>query len=128
MSSAKENLSKRNVTLTTEQKVKAAVFFIAFILIATWGFWPSASTIDKSDEIDALIDSRSFVKEKLLAPATADFSEDATTVIKTNDSTFSVNSFVDSENAFGAKLRSKYSCTIIYTHNNKVRCEDLIIL
>jgi hypothetical protein len=78
-------------------------------------------------EASALVMSRHFVEDQLKAPATADFSDDTENVVKINDSTYDVQSYVDSENSFGAKLRSRYSCTIVFLKDDQVRCENLVI-
>ena len=45
-----------------------------------------------------------------------------------NDTTFIVTGYVDSQNSFGAELRSNYSCKIVYLDKlNMVRCDDLVI-
>lgn len=38
---------------------------------------------------------------------------------------FKINSWVDSQNSFGAMIRTKYSCTIYYTDDDKVGIKDL---
>lgn len=82
----------------------------------------------KYDKFSAIMDSRQFIEKRLKAPSTANFESDTTYTIKVNDSTFFVTSFVDAENSFGAKLRTKYSCTITYLPSiGKVQCDDLIL-
>lgn len=58
-----------------------------------------------------------FVKDRLKAPATAsfrDYFEDdgEVTVTEGSAGTFTVRSSVDSENGFGAKLRTNFVCTV----------------
>lgn len=62
--------------------------------------------------LDACVNVQMAVKDRLKAPSTADFSNcpDATTTFKAGDTTY-VTGYVDSENGFGAKLRSRYSGT-----------------
>lgn len=50
-----------------------------------------------------------FVPKRLKAPATAEFS--GASVSGTGD-VFVVTGHVDSENSFGAKIRSRYTCTV----------------
>jgi hypothetical protein len=66
-----------------------------------------------ADENKAFIMAKDFVKAELKAPSTADFESDYK-YKKENDSTYSVILEVDSENSFGAKLRSKWLVTLSY--------------
>jgi hypothetical protein len=63
------------------------------------------------DKTTAFVMSQSFVKKRLRAPATADFpwSGDSEVSIKyLGDCTHEVRAYVDAQNAFGAKIRSRY--------------------
>lgn len=83
---------------------------------------------DAYTEFSALYDSRTFVTRQLKAPATAQFDNATTNVKKLNDTTFTVASFVDSQNSFGALLRSNYSCVITYrVGTDQVFCNGLAI-
>ncbi|GEM_PF-1438585 len=56
-----------------------------------------------------------YVKRELLAPATADFaSYGETRVLHHRDGMYSVGSYVDADNVFGAKIRTQYRCVIEY--------------
>lgn len=57
---------------------------------------------------DAVVACKRFVEERLTAPATADFSGETVT----GEGPFTVTGTVDAENAFGAKLRSTYTCVV----------------
>lgn len=80
-------------------------------------------------EQKALFQSEYFVKQRLKSPSTADFCYlHESNVQKLNDSTFRVVSCVDSQNGFGAIVRSVYSCKLTYLPSDMVNCEDLVIL
>ena len=70
-----------------------------------------------------------FVKQNLKSPSTAEFPK---TIEKDNhikelgNDEYLINSWVDSQNSFGAMIRSKFSCKIIF-EGGSVRCEDLVI-
>lgn len=69
-----------------------------------------------SDKISAWTCAEKLVKDNLKAPSTADFpwySEEYITPMGNNR--FMVNSYVDAENGFGAKIRSNFSVEIILT-------------
>lgn len=87
----------------------------------------------KYTDISALRFSEDFVKERLKSPSTAEFISltelmDGVPVTKVNDTTFVVNSWVDSQNSFGAMIRSQYSCKMTFIPSTEtVQCDDLVI-
>lgn len=61
-------------------------------------------------KIDAFVSSQVYVQQNLKAPSTAKFASVAESSIqKINDSQYQVTSFVDSQNDFGAMIRTKYT-------------------
>ena len=48
-------------------------------------------------------------------------------ITKTGENEYKISSYVDSQNGFGAMIRSEWSCTIKFVENDKVQCKDLII-
>lgn len=68
-----------------------------------------------------------FVKEQLKSPASAKFPDSR---LKKSHTTalgggkYRINSWVDSQNSFGAMIRTKFSCTIIIDGTN-VQCQGL---
>jgi hypothetical protein len=63
------------------------------------------------DTIAAFVMSQSFVKDRLKAPATAEFpsmSDSGVSVKYVGDCTHEVRAYVDAQNSFGAKLRNQY--------------------
>lgn len=64
-----------------------------------------------SDTTMAFVMSQSFVEKSLKAPSTADFpyiTSDGVTVSKLPSCKFQVDAYVDSQNSFGAKIRTHY--------------------
>lgn len=64
-----------------------------------------------SSDISAFVMSQTFVKQRLKAPSTADFPYMTSDGVKTNylgDCTHQVLAYVDSQNSFGAKIRTRY--------------------
>lgn len=64
-----------------------------------------------SNQTTAFVMSQSFVKQRLKAPASADFPYVTDDGVKTSyrgDCTHEVLAYVDSQNSFGAKIRTKY--------------------
>lgn len=66
---------------------------------------------DTSNDLsyDAKRVCREFVEKRLKAPATAEFGGEATTH---SGQSFTVAGHVDSQNSFGALIRSNYTCTV----------------
>jgi hypothetical protein len=65
------------------------------------------------DAFSAWFECKSFVEKRLKAPSTADFASfDRQTVESRSDGHFVVSSYVDSQNSFGAKIRTDYACEV----------------
>lgn len=83
--------------------------------------------LSESDlELDAYIDSQVSVKNSLKSPSTAEFPFGGYSVVKMDENVYVVNSYVDSQNGFGAMLRTRYSCKITLFGNDDYTCEDLM--
>lgn len=67
-------------------------------------------SIDNSNYVYEII--KSHVKENLKSPATADFPPKKKIRIVKNKDTYIVQGYVDSQNSFGATIRTKYSAEI----------------
>jgi hypothetical protein len=99
-----------------------AIFIFIFVIIAGTAFlvWnyskPSADEQLKSTVITI---SQQAVEKKLKAPSTAKFPfEYDNYVIYKNGDTYTVSSYVDAENSFGAKIRSNFTVELVY-HSDK---------
>lgn len=80
----------------------------------------STKPVNRLTETQAYIMSQQFVKDRLKAPATADFPwQDEATIRKTGPGEFLVLSYVDAQNAFGANIRNHYACKISSDDNGK---------
>lgn len=92
---------------------------IAPLIFLTWGYFifsgessPPASKPYAPDEIELHIQAQQFVKQGLKSPSTAEFPTlpyDATT---DGNGLYRVISYVDSQNSFGAMIRSDWSVTM----------------
>jgi len=81
----------------------------AVILLCIAAFVFPAVKGDKTDGFDAQVVCRDFVRDRLKAPSTADFSD----VDHTGSApTFTVTGNVDAENSFGAMLRMRFTCVV----------------
>jgi hypothetical protein len=89
----------------------------------------SSSSSTDTNKFLAYSYAEDFVKQKLKSPSTAEFPgtfEKDKHITELGNSQYQITSWVDSQNGFGAMLRSKFSCKIIFEGDN-VRCENLVI-
>jgi len=98
------------------------LFFFIIILICFVGYCNSNSNKSNQrvesipDSLDAFLISKKFVLKNLKAPSTAVFPDNEYKCsINNADSTYIVTSYVDSQNSFGAQLRSTYIVTMKFT-------------
>lgn len=80
---------------------------LIIIIIAIFSPDPKDSGSKVPDKIDAYLMAKDYVKQELKAPATAEFSD--YTCEEGPDSTYSLDGNVDSQNSFGAMLRSSWT-------------------
>lgn len=79
-----------------------------------------------SNDVMAFTMAQEFVKKRLKAPSTADFPwiHDGA-VRKSECGVFSVTSYVDAQNAFGAMLRTQYRATVKHVGNDNWQLVDI---
>lgn len=91
----------------------------------------NASSEPKCDATMAHIMASNFVKERLKAPASAKFpytNAAGVSITPLGDCRFTVVSYVDSQNGFGAMIRSRFRATMTSTPDGKTwRATDLVI-
>jgi hypothetical protein len=98
---------------TPEEKKKenknAAIgcsFIIIIITLIVWAFYPKG---DKALSIEAYSTAKVYVAEKLKSPATAKFPDYSKNFVKIiGKDSIRINAYVDSQNGFGAIVRSKF--------------------
>ncbi|RPI06745.1 MAG: hypothetical protein EHM64_01860 [Ignavibacteriae bacterium] len=98
----------------------------AFIVIANL-FSDSGTQSKDSLRTNAYTMAKHFIKEQLTSPASADFASMSESNISTKDGvTFTISSYVDSQNSFGAVIRTNFVVKIRYIEStNKWRLEDI---
>jgi hypothetical protein len=104
------------------------IFTLSLLLPSCFGGDDSSSSYSSQDLL-AFNYSEEFVKERLKSPSTASFprsSEKRDYITKLGENKYLIEAWVDSQNSFGAMIRSNYSCTITFV-DDKVRCENLVI-
>ncbi len=111
--------SKQKQHLTKFQV--GVVLALAFIVVLP-AFIGSGTSTPRSAEIvntaptgqQAFIISQSFVERILKSPATADFPSGEYNYDLVGEKTHVVTSYVDSENSFGANIRSSYTASMTF--------------
>lgn len=117
---------KKNEGCTT-WLIIAAILIAFFYIIGSGGDNDSSSKPTPSSKFLAYRYAENFVSEKLKSPSTAEFpgiSEKDKHITSLGGDTYKIESWVDSQNSFGATIRTNFSCTITFEGNN-VRCKDL---
>ena len=79
-----------------------------------------------SSKMDAYSMAQQFVTDTLKSPASAKYPDyDEEYVQLTGDNTYSVAAYVDSQNSFGALIRTSWTATVINEGNGHWRCEGV---
>ncbi len=109
-----------NVNAKKQDPKKAIITFLVFTAVAVFAIVKCSCSEDEGskvkvyDKIEALTHAQLYIEKQLKSPSTAEFESGADGVTKVNDTTFIVIGTVDSQNSFGAMLRSNYSCKVIF--------------
>ena len=91
----------------------------------------SGSTASSSvhSDIDVCVETQFLLKTFLKAPSTAEFPSCSNFVInKLSEEKFKVNSYVDSQNSFGAMIRSDWSITYHYLEGGTKTQLDYVVI
>ena len=93
---------------------------ILFIIFISYCFSSDSSTpakkSEQSLEIEALVGSQMVVEDNLKSPSSAKFpyiTDNLVVITKIKENEYFVTSYVDSENSFGAMIRTFYTCRVI---------------
>lgn len=108
---------------TTIKTVPGLILIVVVSSVLIWsksGETTSDNTQNRhqSSDTSAFVQCKNFVQERLRAPATADFPFLERTSWDMGNNTWVVKSHVDSQNGFGAMIRSKWYCKVQYVGGN----------
>ncbi len=116
-----EQLPAKHQKITNKQKGALAFVVVAFIVmgyaISHSGSNTSSSTSQPKDEsLMAYIQAQDYVKRNLKSPSSAKFPVVAPKegVDSQNSNVYDIGAYVDSQNSFGAMLRSQWAAQIVY--------------
>ena len=91
------------------------IAFVAFLTIRSC----YSQVLDPNSDNAVMTDALIAIKENLKSPSTASFGTmDEVTIKDLGNNKYVVSSWVDSQNSFGATIRSDWSVTIIVTGND----------
>lgn len=86
----------------------------------------SRQKVDRGDKDTALVMAQGFVKDNLKSPSSAEFGWPSEySIIQLEENRFSVSGWVDSQNSFGAMLRTNFVCDVEYAGNDEWRLRNL---
>ncbi len=91
--------------------VVLALIISVYTSLAGGGSAPA--TVAEPGNIEAFILCKAFVEPRLKSPKSADFPVTDYTASK-QGSTFTISSYVDAQNGFGANIRSRFICKITH--------------
>jgi hypothetical protein len=130
--------------LNVHQKVRLTIVLIGIVIAAIViykinSFFdgiteppPSTTESRKSDfnKGYAYVAAEGYLQNILLAPSTAQFNTSSENgVIRVNDSTWWIDSYVDSQNSYGAMLRKRFICKLTYNPaTDETKCLDVRIV
>lgn len=97
--------------MNLNSRKKHLISLIVLILFSILAFGSSEGETDK--KITASVMAESFVEKRLKAPSTADFaSYSSSQVTELGGNKYKVVSYVDSENGFGAMIRTNFEVVV----------------
>lgn len=108
-------------SVSVPRKTNYTGIFITVLLGVVLTLWVLAqmgggAEPHRPDNVTAYAMAQVFVSQQLKAPATADYAPmSQATIIDLGDGLYSVTAWVDSENSFGARLRSTFTASLRWT-------------
>jgi hypothetical protein len=109
------------------------VLFFFLVFVVNLSSSNSKKTYARSPvdmKVEAYTMAETFVKRHLKAPATAQFpwiTDSEVTIQQLPGNQWRVSAYVDSENSFGAKIRSQYDCTMKWAGGDRWQLQDINI-
>ena len=123
----KPNTKTKSITsIVVTLVIFAIIVGVAFTCCGGGCGGDSKSDKEGHSEVEAWVAAKIEVEDNLKSPKTASFPWSYEEyVTKINDNDFKVRSYVDSENSFGATIRTNFSCTVEFTGEDTYIVKDL---
>lgn len=106
------------------------VFFLMFSWASTWEFDDPEPWDQRDNSTMAYIQMERFVKDRLVSPSTADFPgvfDGVSDHVTRDGTTYTINSYVDSQNRMGGTIRVRFNGTIEQVDDSTWRLINLDI-
>lgn len=106
---------------------------VSFVFAAAWIYGSSETKTrtpepQKIDSFSAMTECERYVTHSLKAPSTASFAPYGDlSITGQGNGPYTVVGWVDAQNSFGAMLRNRYSCTVLFSGDSSVQLLDLSI-
>jgi len=88
------------------------LFVATCICCGLWGDMGGGDGDREPDELDAYLACQGFMNDRLRAPATAKYPLLTSVDWARESNVWGFEAYVDAENAFGAKLRTRFNCRV----------------
>jgi hypothetical protein len=90
------------------------VAVIAVVIMINVFYGHGSESSQQEDSEMAYDMAKEFIRDQLKAPSTADFAylDRDVSIVTLGNGAFKVSGWVDAQNSFGAKIRSKWACTL----------------
>ena len=112
--------------MKTDKRIVLALGILVLALVACGGT-ASVTPTPAANDFTACVMAQVFVEQQLKAPGTAKFQLCKDATIRRSGDQFTVRSYVDSQNSFGAMLRMDYVAVVEWTGGDNWRLVDLAI-
>jgi len=90
------------------------IIFLLFVIMFVLASVFDTGEEDKPDKIGAFLYAEKAVENHLKAPSSAEFASYNNSLVTQDQDTFYVQSYVDSQNSFGAMVRSNFEVRVIF--------------
>lgn len=101
---------------------------IGIVVVATVLFSMLGGSEEDDNKVGAIVVCEQFVEQRLRSPGSADFQTANSDRVRVSGDTFVYSAFVDSQNGFGAELRTDFICTVEHIEGDRFRLVDLQLL
>jgi hypothetical protein len=121
----KNDKERETFEFIQNNKITFRVIGVIFFIIGLSLF--NIKQEDENKEIKAFTYCQIFVEKRLKAPASAKFHIEDFSFLKYEDNSYTIKSYVDSQNSYGAMIRSDFICRVSFNENNEAILESLEI-
>ena len=103
-----------------KKNIISIIIVLIFVFLA-FGSSDGDNNSSGPDKIGAKVMAQQFLEDRLKSPATADYPWAKTddTVTELSDNKYRYRSYVDSENSFGANVRTNFEIVVQYVGDDK---------